>query len=272
MKNLFCTVGLIVAFTLTQVLPVNAQPHLKLATTTSTGDTGLLDDLLPVFEKKYDVKVDVISVGTGKALKLGENGDVDVVLVHARALEDAFVASGFGVDRRDVMYNDFIIVGPKEDPAGIIGLKDAAEAFKRIGTNKQLFISRGDESGTHQKEKEIWSKTTVNRTNGWYLEVGQGMSAALRIADEKLGYCLTDRGTYLAQKNTLSLVLLAEKDPTLSNPYGIIAANPQKWPSAQYALAEKLIDWITSPDGQKRIGNFTRYGQQLFTPSASSKK
>lgn len=272
MTPLFRSVGLILAIVLTQVFQVNAQPHLRLATTTSTSDTGLLDDLLPVFENKYAIKVDVISVGTGKALKLGENGDVDVVLVHARALEDAFVASGFGVDRRDVMTNDFVVVGPQEDPAGIRGLKDAVEAFKRIAASRQRFISRGDESGTHQKEKEIWSKTTVNRSDDWYLEVGQGMSAALRIADEKLGYCLTDRGTYLAQKEKLSLVLLAEKDPALSNPYGIIAVNPKKWPTAQYALAEKLIDWMTSPDGQKRIGSFTRYGQQLFTPSAVPKK
>ncbi len=268
----FRTIGLFLVFIFILVYPVNAQPHLTLATTTSTTDTGLLDDLLPVFEKKYAIKVDVISVGTGKALKLAENGDVDVVLVHARALEDAFVASGFGVDRRDVMYNDFVIVGRPEDPAGIRGLKDAAEAFKRIAVSRQPFISRGDESGTHQKEKELWTKTTVTPSKGWYLDVGQGMSAALRIADEKRGYCLTDRGTYLAQKEKLSLVLLVEKDPELFNPYGIIAVNPKKWPTSQYALAKKLIDWITSSDGQMQIGSFTRYGQQLFTPSAVPKK
>jgi tungstate transport system substrate-binding protein len=264
---LLIVLGLLLSFGATE-----AQTRLKLATTTSTADTGLLDALLPAFETLYGVKVDVIAVGTGKALKIAENGDVDVVLVHARSLEMAFVANGYGVDRRDVMYNDFVVVGPREDPAEIAGAKDAAEAFRRIAARPAPFVSRGDESGTHQKEKEVWAKSGMTPQGSWYLEVGQGMGATLQITDEKKGYCLTDRGTYVAVKEKLDLVILVEHDPMLFNPYGIIAVNPAKWPHVQYDTARKLIDWITSPEGQKLIAGYTRYGERLFTPSATGDK
>lgn len=266
-----CTVVLLASFCLFSGT-AEAQTRLKLATTTSTYDTGLLDVLLPVFEKRYDVKVDVVSVGTGQALKLGENGDVDVVLVHARALEDAFVAAGFGVDRRDVMYNDFVVIGPKTDPARITGLKDAAKAFGRIAANATPFISRGDKSGTHQKEKEIWEKAKIVPAGTWYLEAGQGMGPVLRIADEKRAYCLTDRGTFLSMKEKLDLTVLVEKDPMLLNPYGIIAVSPKRWPHVRYDTALKLIAWITSPEGQQLIGSFTRYSAPLFVPSAKNQE
>ncbi|MFH1319005.1 MAG: substrate-binding domain-containing protein, partial [Candidatus Omnitrophota bacterium] len=169
-----------------------AQETLRLATTTSTYETGLLDYIFPQFEKKHDVKIHIISVGTGKAMKLGENGDVDVILVHARAAEDKFVTDGFGVNRRDVMYNDFVILGPQEDPAKITGLNDAKKALKLIYNNKQMFISRGDDSGTHKKERYLWSKTGITPGPSQYLETGQGMSATLRVADEKNAYVMLD--------------------------------------------------------------------------------
>ena len=250
------------------VSPLNAQTRIKLATTTSTNDSGLLDVLLPPFEKKHGVRVDVIAVGTGKALKIAENGDVDVVLVHARSLEDRFVESGFGVNRRDVMYNDFVIVGPKEDGAGIGGLKDAAEAAARIASKQALFISRGDESGTHQKEKALWAKAKISPTGAWYHEAGQGMGATIRIADEKRAYCLVDRGTFVALKQKINLFILTEDDPMLYNPYGIIAVNPQKWPHVQYDLAMALIAWVTSPEGQRIIAVYTRNDETLFKPMA----
>jgi len=243
-----------------------AQPHLKLATTTSTDDSGLLDVLLPPFEQKHTVKVDVIAVGTGKALKIAENGDVDVVMVHARRLEDAFVAAGYGVDRRDVMYNDFVIVGPASDPAGLSGMKDVAGAFRRIQKKQAVFLSRGDESGTHQKERAIWAATGIMPERDWYVEVGQGMGATMRIADEKRGYCLVDRGTYLALRKTLELNILVEGDALLHNPYGIIAIDPKRWPHVKYDLAQALINWVTSTDGQAIIAGFKKYGEPLFKP------
>ena len=245
-----------------------AQTHLKLATTTSTNDSGLLDVLLPPFEKKHDLKVDVIAVGTGKALKIAENGDVDVVMVHARKLEDAFVTAGYGVDRRDVMYNDFVIVGPASDPAGLSGMADVAGAFKRLKEKQAVFLSRGDESGTHQKERAIWAVAGIEPVGDWYVEVGQGMGATMRIADEKRGYCLVDRGTYLALKKTLELNVLVEGDALLHNPYGIVAVNPKRWPHVKYDLARALIHWVTSTEGQAIIAGFKKYGEPLFKPSA----
>ena len=262
--------NLILAFVMvcTFVSPLNAQTRIKLATTTSTEDSGLLDVLLPPFEKEHGVRVDVIAVGTGKALKIAENGDVDVVLVHARSLEDRFVESGFGVNRKDVMYNDFVIVGPKEYGAGIAGLKDAAEGVARIASRRMPFISRGDESGTHHKEKALWAKAKISPSGAWYHEAGQGMGATIRIADEKRAYCLVDRSTFLALKQKINLLILVEEDPILYNPYGIIAVNPNKWPHVQYDLTMALIKWITSPEGQRIIAAYTRNGETLFKPLA----
>ena len=245
-----------------------AQERLRLATTTSTENSGLLAVLLPPFEKKHGVKVDVIAVGTGKALKLGENGDVDVVLVHARQAEEQFVAEGFGVGRRDVMHNDFVLVGPKNDPAGLAKATMAGEAFKLLAQGKASFISRGDDSGTHKKEKALWKAAGVEPKGAWYVSTGQAMGAVLRIADEKRAYALTDRGTYLACAGKLGLAALFEDDKALFNPYGIIAVNPKRHPQVRHGLAMKLIDYLTSPEGQHIIAHYKVNGKQLFFPDA----
>ena len=245
-----------------------AQDRLKMSTTTSTENSGLLNVLLPPFENTFNVKVDVVAVGTGKALALGANGDVDVVFVHARAAEDQFVADGNGVNRRDVMYNDFVILGPESDPAGIKEAKSAAEAFKKIAEAKAEFISRGDDSGTHKKEKIIWNEAGVAPEGTWYQEAGQGMGAVLTIANDKQAYTMSDRGTYLAFSGKVDLKVLNEGDPILYNPYGIIAVNPAKFPHTNYTKAMALIGWVTSPEGQKIIKEFgkDKFGIPLFFP------
>jgi len=243
---------------------------LRLATTTSTYETGLLDHIFPPFEKKHKVKVHVISVGTGKAIKLGENGDVDVILVHARQAEDKFVKDGFGVNRRDVMHNDFVILGPEDDPAGITGLKDGKAALKKIAESQQPFVSRGDDSGTDKKEKELWAKLELVPGGTWYLEAGQGMSATLRMADEKNGYVLVDRATYLDNKDSLRLKVLVEGDKDLSNTYGVIAVSPYRHKHAKYELALALVAWITAPECQKMIAGYKKAGEQLYYPDADA--
>lgn len=263
-------VSLFLAMVSTVVFLANAiaEPRLRMSTPTSTEQSGLLSVLLPPFEKANDAKIDVIAVGTGKSLKLGENGDVDVVFVHARAAEDKFVAEGFGVDRRDVMYNDFIVVGPKEDPVGIKGAKSAVDAFKKLAEGKADFVSRGDDSGTHQKEKEVWKAAGITPQGKWYIEAGQGMGPVLQMAFDKKGYTLADRGTFLAYEGKLDLVILLEGDKVLFNPYGIIAVNPAKHPTVKYDLAKKFIDYVTGPEGQKIIADFKINGKQLFFPDA----
>jgi tungstate transport system substrate-binding protein len=250
----------------------SAEGRLRLSTTTSTQNSGLLDVLLPPFENMFNVKVDVIPVGTGKALKLAENGDVDVTLVHARPLEDKFVAEGYGVNRRNVMHNDFVIIGPESDPAGIKSAKTADEAFKLIFENKATFISRGDRSGTHVKELKIWEKAGLKPSGKWYWEAGRGMGEVLTMADEKLAYTMADRGTYLAffKGKKINLPFLFEGDPILFNPYGIIAVNPAKYPHVDYIKAMALIGWVTSQHGQKIIKDFgkDKFGQPLFIPVA----
>jgi len=247
-----------------------AEGRLRLSTTTSTENSGLLAVLIPPFEARFRVTVDVIPVGTGKALKLAEGGDVDVTLVHAPELEKLFVKRGFGVNRRYVMYNDFVIVGPPQDVAGIKGASDARGAFRRIAERTALFISRGDRSGTHTKELSLWKKAGVNPSLPWYLESGRGMGAVLVIADQKRAYTLTDRGTYLAFRRKLDLAILVEGDPALFNPYHVIAVNPAKHPHVNYVEAMLLIGWLTSPEGQQIITNFgtQEYGQPLFIPAA----
>jgi tungstate transport system substrate-binding protein len=240
------------------------EQRLKLATTTSTENTGLLKALLPPFEKKYGGRADVIAVGTGKALKLGENGDVDAVLVHARADELKFVEAGFGVDRREIMYNEFQIAGPKSDPAKIRGIKDAAEALIKIAGRGSVFVSRGDDSGTHKKEKEIWLKAGIKPEGKWYVEAGQGMEQVLQIASEKQGYTLTDSATFLAYEDKIELVILMEGDPVLYNLYGIIAVNPKKHPQANYLMARNLIEWISGPEARAIIEGFKIKGKVLF--------
>lgn len=241
-----------------------AVEHLRLATTTSTDNSGLLAELLPPFEQANDCKVDVIAVGTGKALKLGENGDVDVILVHARSKEDRFVAAGFGVDRRAVMYNDFIILGPAGDPAGIQGMTDAAAALGEIAAAKVFFFSRGDDSGTHTREKQLWKAAAVNPVDNWYLEAGRGMGEVIIMADERQGYTLSDRGTYLAFKPKIQLRIVVEGDKDLFNPYGVVRVNPQKHPHVKVELAKKFLDYLTSNQARAIIKGFRKGGEQLF--------
>ncbi|MDD4362888.1 MAG: substrate-binding domain-containing protein [Atribacterota bacterium] len=270
-NNIIIRSILIILALITCVTPIYAEDvTIKLATTTSTENSGLLDILLPPFQEKYNIKVDVVSVGTGAAIQLGENGDVDVVLVHAREAEDKMVADGYGINRRDVMYNDFIIVGPADDPAGIGIEIDAASALSKIASSEKLvhFVSRGDNSGTHMKELELWKSAGIEPQGNWYLEIGQGMEAALLVANENMGYVLADRGTYLATKDKLDLVILSEGDARLFNPYGIIAVNPAVHPHVKYMEAMQLIAWITSIEGQKIIGEFKVQGEVLFFPNA----
>jgi tungstate transport system substrate-binding protein len=241
-----------------------ATERLRLATTTSTETSGLLQVLLPPFEKKHGVKIDVIAVGTGKAVRLGEAGDVDVILVHAPALEEKFIADGFGVHRLELMYNDFVILGPPDDPAGISGAEDAAEALRKISETRSLFISRGDESGTHHKELEIWKAAGISPLGRWYVEVGRGMGEALAMASERRGYLLSDRSTWLSFRHRTSLALLYEGDKRLFNPYSVIAVNPQKRPHVNYDLAIAFIAYLSSPEGQQHIASFTVLGEPLF--------
>jgi tungstate transport system substrate-binding protein len=245
-----------------------AQDHLRLATTTSTENTGLLAAILPPFEKRFGVTVDVIAVGSGKAMKLGENGDVDVVLSHAPALEEAFVSAGFGVNRRDVMYNDFVIVGPAADPARLRDASTAADAFRQLAAAQAAFISRGDESGTHEKEKELWRAAGVTPSGAWYISAGVGMGQVLQMADEKNAYTLSDRGTYLSFKAKGGLVIVNQGDAALFNPYTIIAVNPARHRAVRYFDAMALIAWMTSPQGQGLIADFKVGGEVLFHPTA----
>jgi len=244
--------------------PAHGQERLRMSTTTSTENSGLLGALLPPFENRCGCTVDVIAVGTGKALKLGEAGDVDVVFVHARELEDRFVEAGFGVDRRDVMYNDFVLLGPPDDPAGVKGAKSAAEAFRAIAAREAPFVSRGDESGTHQKEREIWKSAGIVPKGKWYLEAGQGMGEVIQMATQRKAYTLSDRGTYIAYRKKTDLVVLEEGDPALRNPYGVIAVNPQKHPHAKYDLAKRFIEYVTGKEGQEIIANYRIDGEPLF--------
>jgi tungstate transport system substrate-binding protein len=265
-----CLIMLITLVVALCAVGVSAQERLKISSTTSTDNTGLFGALNPPFEKRFDCRLDVIAVGTGKALKIGEAGDVDVVFVHARAAEDKFIADGHGVNRRDVMYNDFIIVGPKEDPAGIKGFKDAKKALAAIAEKSAPFISRGDDSGTHKKELTLWKMAGIAPKGTWYSEAGQGMGAVLQIANEKKAYALADRGTYLAYSKKVDLTILCEGDKDLFNPYGIMAVNPAKFPEVNYVLAMAYIGWVTSQEGQKIIREFgvDKFGQPLFIPQA----
>ena len=257
----------------TPVPPTPAPPtQLILATTTSTNDSGLLAYLLPMFEQEFNAKIDVVAVGTGQAIKLGQDGNADVLLVHARAQEDAFMAAGDGTRREDVMYNDFVIVGPEADAATVKGTKTAAEAFTKIANATAKFISRGDGSGTNTKETAIWKAANITPQGDWYVSAGQGMGAVLTMADEMPAYTLSDRATYLARKGEgLKLVILLDGPKDLLNPYGVIAVNPKKGAHIQAALATKFIDWIISVPVQEKIEAFgkDKYGQSLFAASSA---
>ncbi len=246
--------------------PVLAR-DIRLSTTTSTENSGLLKALLPAFEAKYGVKVHVISVGTGKALELGKNGDVDVVLVHARAAEDRFVADGHGVSRRDVMYNDFILVGAPEDALALRGTRDVIAAFRKLGEGRAKFISRGDNSGTDVMEKSYWKEAGVAPKGAWFISAGLGMGEVLSMAGEMKAYTLSDRATYGAYRAKTGLEILVQGDRKMFNPYGIIAVSPKKYPDINHDGAMKLIEWITSKEGQDLIAGFKVNGEQLFFPS-----
>ena len=245
-----------------------ASERIRMATTTSTDNSGLLEVILPPFEKMQGVTVDVIAVGTGKAIKLGESGNVDLILVHAPAAEERFVAAGYGVNRRAVMHNDFILLGPESDPAKIKGVNDIKEAFAKIAKTGSLFISRGDDSGTHKKEKSIWKAAGVDPEGNWYLESGQGMGTVLQMAHEKLAYTISDRGTFLAYRPKIDLIVISEGDSALYNPYGVIAVNPDRHSQVKYVRTMTLIGWLTSPECQKMIGEFKKGGEVLFHPDA----
>jgi tungstate transport system substrate-binding protein len=241
-----------------------------LASTTSTQDSGLFDVLIPAFEKAApQFKVKVIAVGSGEAMKLGEKKDADVLLVHSPAAEKTFVEAGFGANRKSVMYNDFVILGPVADPATIKGAAAATDAFKKIADAKAIFVSRGDDSGTHNKEKSIWTSATIDpKGQSWYLSIGQGMSETLRVASEKQGYTIADRATWLTSKDKLAnLALLVEGDKKLFNPYSVIEVVGARDPGG----AKAFSDWVTGPEGQKVIGEFgkQKFGQQIFVPSAT---
>lgn len=244
------------------------QKILRLATTTSTDNSGLLKSLLPSFEQAFGYKVQVIAVGTGKALRMAQDGDVDVVLVHAPTAEEKFMASDYGVNRRYVMYNDFLIVGPENDPASIRDSKDTTAALAKIAKTRSIFVSRGDDSGTNKKEKELWREVGVNPQGNWYRAAGQAMGKVLLMADELQGYTLIDRGTWLAMQEMVDLEILVQGDNRLFNPYHIMAVNPARYPDVNYTGAMALISWITSVDGQRLVALFHVNGQELFVPTA----
>lgn len=248
--------------------PLGAADTLTLASTTSTLDSGLFDALIPPFEKKFSCTVKVIAVGTGQAMRLARDGNADVLLVHDRESEERFVAEGYGLERLDVMHNDFVLAGPAADPARVRGTR-AAVAFGRIFAAAALFVSRGDDSGTHKKELRLWQEAGVRPSGPWYLESGSGMEATLRIAVEKLAYCLVDRATWLShRREAAGLEVLVEGDPPLFNPYSVIVVSPEKFPWLDTDLAKKFAAFIRSPEGQAIIRDFgrERYGAPLFYP------
>jgi len=244
------------------------QTVIRLATTTSTENSGLLGYLLPHFERASGIETHVIAVGTGKALRMGKDGDVDLILVHAKPAELAFVEAGYGVQRYSVMYNDFVLVGPKNDPANIRQAKNAADALVRIAAQQERFISRGDDSGTNKKELSLWKSADIDPEGSWYMEAGQGMGKVLQIAGELDAYTLTDRGTWIAYQDRSPLSIRFEGDAGLHNPYGIIAVNPERYPDVNQQGADKLIQWIISPGAQQLIGDYRIEGTRLFIPAS----
>jgi len=250
----------------------SAEKEIICASTTSTENSGLFSSILPVFEKKTGITVKVVARGTGAAIEMGKRGDADMVMVHAKEQELKAVEEGYFVERHDLMYNDFIIIGPNNDPAKIRGLKSAEDAFRKLAESGNLFISRGDNSGTHTKELAIWKKAGIEpKGQRWYLEAGQGMEKTQRIADEKRAYTLTDRGTWLAtrDKDKLEMIIVLEGDPILFNQYGVMAVNPEKHKHVKYKESMEFINWLISKEGQEAIGSFKdKNGNQLFIPNA----
>ena len=240
--------------------------RLILATTTSTENSGLLEQLIPAFEEKYSYRVDVVAVGTGRALQHGRDGDADVLMVHAKPAELKFVENGYGVNRKEIMYNDFVILGPQNDPANIKGTTDALEAFRTIAEKEATFISRGDNSGTNKKELGIWEEAGIDPSGEWYQETGQGMGSSITIADQKDAYILSDRGTYIAFRDKIDLEIVSEGDEVFYNLYGVIAVNPDKHPDVNYEGAQAFIDYLVSEKAQKIIKDYKMDGERLFNP------
>lgn len=264
---------LVLMSTILPALAHSADRFITLASTTSTQNSGLFDYLLPKFTEQTGIEVRVIAVGTGQAIKLAERGDADVLLVHDRAGELRFVSEGHGVNRREVMYNDYVIVGPAADPAAVRGLNDAAEAFRRIAGAGAEFVSRGDDSGTHRQELRLWEAAGMDVqsvSGGWYKEVGAGMGATLNTAAGLGAYALTDRATWATFRNRADLALLVEGDPRLFNQYAVIEINPALHPAVKAEEARQFADWLVSPAGQALIGAFTVDGQALFFPNATT--
>lgn len=250
------------------------EQSIVVASTTSTQDSGLFSHILPLFKAKTGITVRVVAQGTGQALDTGRRGDADVVFVHAKPAEEAFVAEGSGIKREPVMYNDFVLIGPGSDPAGVKGTKDIVAALKAIKEKDIAFISRGDRSGTHQAELNLWKAAGIDiakEKGPWYKEIGQGMGAALNTASASNAYVLADRGTWLSFKNRGALVIAVEADKRLFNQYGVILVNPQKHPSVKKDLGQQFIDWLISPEGQKAISDYKINGEQLFYPNANDK-
>ncbi|KQT56910.1 tungsten ABC transporter substrate-binding protein [Methylobacterium sp. Leaf456] len=256
---------------LAAAVPAHADPQsIVVASTTSTEQSGLFKHILPLFKDKTGIEVKVVALGTGQALDAARRGDADVVLVHDRAAEDKFVTEGFSKARRDVMYNDFVVIGPKADPAGIKGAK-LQDAFKKLAEAKAPFVSRGDRSGTHSAELRAWKEAGVDlaaQKGDWYRDVGQGMGPALNTASALNAYILADRGTWLSFKNRGELTVLVEGDPKLFNPYGVMLVNPDKHPTVKVKEGQAFIDWLVSPEGQGAIASYKIGGEQLFFPSA----
>ncbi|GAA0307414.1 substrate-binding domain-containing protein [Rhodovulum strictum] len=248
--------------------PAAAQEFITVASTTSTENSGLFGHILPIFQEETGIEVRVVSQGTGQALETGRRGDADVVFVHARAQEEQFVAEGYGVQRFDVMYNDFVIVGPGDDPAGLRNATDASAAMAAIAGAGASFASRGDDSGTHAAEKNLWAAAGIEPAGGWYLSTGSGMGATLNTAAQVPAYALTDRGTWLSFENRGDLEIVFEGDPVLFNPYGIILVNPERHPHVKAEQGQAFIDWIISDAGQAAIASFQIGGEQLFFPNA----
>ena len=264
------TLALLAGLLLTQTALADNQP-IRLATTTSTANSGLLDAILPEFEKDTGQQVHVIAVGTGKALRMGRDGDVDVLMVHAPPAEQKFMAEGYGDNRRSIMYNDFVIVGPSSDPAGVAGLKNGAESLSRIASHNALFVSRGDDSGTHKKELGLWKKAGIAPSFSNYREAGQGMGKVLQMADELQAYTMTDRGTWLANKDKSSLKVLVEGDAELFNPYSVMTLSHAKYPGLNHAGAQAFADWITSDKACHLISAYQVAGSQLFHPDCETR-
>ncbi|QTA78998.1 putative ABC transporter, substrate-binding protein [Desulfonema limicola] len=296
MEKLFMAVFILIFGMISSTaIAADDEKVIKMSTTTSTQSSGLLEILLPELKKDTGIEVKVIAKGTGAAIRDGMDGNVDVIFVHALERENKFVEDGFGTKRYAVMHNDFIILGPKNDPAGIKGMKDAAQALKKIAIGRFPFISRGDDSGTHTKEQDIWKAAGIEMEKNvkilsaggkdkeisfiypkgsekWYISIGQGMGKTLTFADEKQAYTIADRGTYIKYKlgrdQALDLEIVCQGDPVLFNPYGIIPVNPKKFPHVKYALAEEFSQWLISEKGQKLIADYKLLGEQLFYPDA----